>query len=169
MHHFRVSTDVAIHVLYVCYQCLCHSYMHHFFRFSTDVANVPTLLDLLLVLPEEMNCRALRLGTNRRARLTEMFTRSCRTVLELLLVSLTHWPNDVEIKTRVIVEGVYTISDTSCHILVYVCWGRLIQFCTIFIAHIMVLWSKSSVCIYIPLPGLVLIVCLVLLFRCFNV
>ncbi len=96
------------------------------------MASVPTLLDLLLVLPEEINCRALRLGTNRRARLTEMFTRSCRTVLELLLVSLSHWPNDVEIKTRVIVVGVCIIyiSDTTrisiAYISVLSCWGRLI-------------------------------------------
>ena len=72
-----------------------------FYRFSTDVANVPTLLDILLVLPEEINNRKFRIGNNRRARLTEIMTNNCRTVLELLLASLNHWPDDMDIKTRV--------------------------------------------------------------------
>ncbi len=72
-------------------------------RFSTDVANVPTLLDLLIVIPEETNNRTLQFGNNRRQKITQIMTKSCRIVLELLVASLNHWPDDVEIKTRVCV------------------------------------------------------------------
>ena len=70
-------------------------------RFSSDVSNVPTLLNLLVVIPEEINNRKIHIATNRRQKLTEIMTKNCRIVLELLVASLGHWPDNMEIKTRV--------------------------------------------------------------------
>ena len=70
-------------------------------RFGNNVSSIPILLDILMVLPEEIGNRALRLGANQRQKWKQIFGGQCSGVLQLLSSCLGYCPNDEEIKTRV--------------------------------------------------------------------
>ncbi|XP_035206392.1 transportin-3-like, partial [Stegodyphus dumicola] len=53
-------------------------------RFGSSAQHISTLLEILTVLPEEINSRHLRLGANRRAQVNENFCQVAPQVLQLL-------------------------------------------------------------------------------------
>ncbi|XP_071133816.1 transportin-3-like [Mytilus galloprovincialis] len=53
-------------------------------RYGSNPQNLPFLLEVLTVLPEEVNSRSLRLGANRRTEVTEEFRKSSPVILQLL-------------------------------------------------------------------------------------
>lgn len=53
-------------------------------RYSSSTQNLPFLLEVLSVLPEEVNSRSLRLGANRRTEVTEDFRQASPIILQLL-------------------------------------------------------------------------------------
>ena len=77
------------------------AYINYPTRFGNNVSTIPILLDVLMVLPEEIGNRALRLGANQRQKWKQIFGGQCGGVLQLLSSCLGYWPNDEEIKTRV--------------------------------------------------------------------
>ena len=48
---------------------------------------LPFLLEVLTVLPEEVNSRSLRLGANRRAEILDDLTAACPVILQLLVTA----------------------------------------------------------------------------------
>jgi transportin-3 len=54
-------------------------------KFGDNVASLWPLLEILTVLPEEVNSRFLRLGANRRQQITTNFTTNGNSVLEFLV------------------------------------------------------------------------------------
>eukprot|EP00058_Branchiostoma_floridae_P001083 XP_002586571.1 hypothetical protein BRAFLDRAFT_131385 [Branchiostoma floridae] len=54
-------------------------------KFGNTVGNLPFLLEVLTVLPEEVNSRSLRLGANRRGEVIEELAESCDLVIQLLV------------------------------------------------------------------------------------
>ncbi|XP_071791532.1 transportin-3-like [Asterias amurensis] len=53
-------------------------------RFSTDASQIPILLELLTVLPEEVHSRSLRLGMNRREEFTQELFQAAPTVVRIM-------------------------------------------------------------------------------------
>lgn len=53
-------------------------------RFGCSLPHIPVLLEVLTVLPEELNSRSLRLGANRRNEVVELFTQVSGQVVQLL-------------------------------------------------------------------------------------
>lgn len=70
-------------------------------KFSSDLATLPVLLDILIVLPEEINNRSLRLGHNRRRELRDLLGKGCPSVLQFLVACLSSCPGNTEMLTRV--------------------------------------------------------------------
>lgn len=58
------------------------------------------ILELLTVLPEEVNSRTLRLGANRRSEIYTEFSENLPAVNQLLELCLTSEPNDERVKIR---------------------------------------------------------------------
>lgn len=58
------------------------------------------ILELLTVLPEEVNSRTLRLGANRRSEIYTEFSENLPTVNQLLEMCLASEPNNDRIKIR---------------------------------------------------------------------
>lgn len=58
------------------------------------------ILELLTVLPEEVNSRTLRLGANRRSEIYTEFSDNLPAVNQLLELCLTSEPNDERVKIR---------------------------------------------------------------------
>lgn len=65
------------------------------------MTTVPILLEILVVLPEEVNNRSLRLGENQRTKWKTILGDQCSGVLSMLSSCMEYWPNDEEIKIRV--------------------------------------------------------------------
>ena len=78
------------------YKLYCFEY-----RFGGDLEKIPVLLDILTVLPEEVQNQVLQLGGNRRNVLRELIGGQSGNVLELLSVCIQHWPANYDIQTRV--------------------------------------------------------------------
>lgn len=64
-------------------------------RFGSNEETLWPLLEILIVLPEEVNSRHLRLGANRRQQLTAAFTTDGEMVLEFLV---SFWYMNVEVR-----------------------------------------------------------------------
>ena len=54
-------------------------------KFGGEVASLWPLLEILTVLPEEVNSRFLKLGTNRRQHISANFAANGNSVLEFLV------------------------------------------------------------------------------------
>ncbi|XP_050046846.1 transportin-3 isoform X1 [Dermacentor andersoni] len=71
-------------------------------RFGCSMSHIPVLLEVLTVLPEELNSRSLRLGANRRNEIIELFTEVSGRVVHLLDVCLQPAQNpDERVRARV--------------------------------------------------------------------
>lgn len=71
-------------------------------RFGCSAPHIPVLLEVLTVLPEELNSRCLRLGANRRNEVIEMFTQVSGQVVQLLDACLQPAQNpDDRLRARV--------------------------------------------------------------------
>ncbi|KAH7986571.1 hypothetical protein HPB49_025903 [Dermacentor silvarum] len=63
-------------------------------RFGCSPSHIPVLLEVLTVLPEELNSRSLRLGANRRNEIIELFTQVSGQVVHLLVsIGASHLPS----------------------------------------------------------------------------
>ncbi|XP_019854788.1 PREDICTED: transportin-3-like [Amphimedon queenslandica] len=70
-------------------------------RFGGDFITVPVLLEILLVLPEEVGNRKLRLGENTRLKWKEVLGSECPVVFQLLESCIGCWPNEETILIKV--------------------------------------------------------------------
>ncbi|XP_033102078.1 transportin-3-like [Anneissia japonica] len=70
-------------------------------KFSSNQTHVPILLEILIVLPEEIHSRSLRLGQNRREEFSQELTESAPAVLNLLTACSETYQNDHRILGRV--------------------------------------------------------------------
>ena len=70
-------------------------------RFSTDAKHLHFLVELLTVLPEEINSRSLRLGENRRQEFMRELTTAAPTVLQLLTACLESAGSDARLQAKV--------------------------------------------------------------------
>ncbi|XP_060585985.1 transportin-3-like, partial [Ruditapes philippinarum] len=71
-------------------------------KFGSNPAQLPFLLEVLIVLPEEINSRSLRLGANRRQEVIDELKSSSQGVLHLLGVCLENMSTDVQIQIKVL-------------------------------------------------------------------
>lgn len=69
-------------------------------RYNTNTLKTYFILELLTVLPEEVNSRTLRLGANRRSEIYTEFSENLPTVNQLLEMCLTSEPNNERIQIR---------------------------------------------------------------------
>lgn len=69
-------------------------------RYNTNTLKTCFILELLTVLPEEVNSRTLRLGANRRSEIYSEFSENLPTINQLLEMCLTSEPNDERIQIR---------------------------------------------------------------------
>lgn len=71
-------------------------------RFGCSITHIPVLLEVLTVLPEELNSRPLRLGANRRNEIIELFNQVSGQVVQLLDACLQPAQNpDERVRARV--------------------------------------------------------------------
>ncbi|XP_025097718.1 transportin-3-like isoform X1 [Pomacea canaliculata] len=75
-------------------------------RFGSNIQQLPFLLEVLTVLPEEfnrsqVNSRSLRLGANRRAELLDELTGSCPVILQLLSACMDSYADDIRVQAKV--------------------------------------------------------------------
>lgn len=70
-------------------------------RFGDNIHHVPPLLEILTVMPEEVNSRSLRLGANRRTEIHDNFNDAAPLVLQLLCVCMDNYSSDPRILVRV--------------------------------------------------------------------
>uniref|UniRef100_A0A1E1XKR9 Transportin-3 n=1 Tax=Amblyomma sculptum TaxID=1581419 RepID=A0A1E1XKR9_AMBSC len=92
-------------------------------RFGCSAPHIPVLLEVLTVLPEELNSRCLRLGANRRNEVIEMFTQVSGQVVQLLDACLQPAQNpDDRLRARVFrclgswfSVGGLRLDDTTLH------------------------------------------------------
>jgi transportin-3 len=70
-------------------------------RYGTQYKHVLILLSILMVLPEEIGNRYLKLGENRRTKWRQLFEQQCSGILQLLSSCLSYWGEDGEIQIRV--------------------------------------------------------------------
>lgn len=69
-------------------------------RFSAGTQQLPFLLEVLTVVPEEVNSRSLRLGANRRAEILDELTAACPIVIQLLTACLKTYQEDPRLQAR---------------------------------------------------------------------
>ncbi|XP_064397245.1 transportin-3-like [Halichondria panicea] len=69
-------------------------------RFGSHLSTVRVLLDVLIILPEEINNRYLHLGQNKRKQLTELLSASSSQVVGVLCACLGSCGENEEIATR---------------------------------------------------------------------
>ncbi|KAK7108377.1 transportin-3-like isoform X2 [Littorina saxatilis] len=69
-------------------------------RFGSNSQQLPFLLEVLTVVPEEVNSRSLRLGANRRAELLDELTAACPLILQLLTACLDNYLEDPRVQAR---------------------------------------------------------------------
>lgn len=104
-------------------------------RFGNATHHLPVLLEVLTVLPEEVNSRSLRLGANRRSEVIESFNHVSPQVLQLLnacMQTLSH--GDPRIHTKVfrclgswLSIGGFPSQDTTLHTLLKYVFQALIE------------------------------------------
>ncbi|GAB6030207.1 Transportin-3 [Chamberlinius hualienensis] len=70
-------------------------------RFGENAQQIPSLLEVLTVLPEEINSRSLRLGANRRNDIVEQFNLGAPFVLQLLVQCMDCFKSDPRALIRV--------------------------------------------------------------------
>ncbi|KAK7492007.1 hypothetical protein BaRGS_00016671 [Batillaria attramentaria] len=70
-------------------------------RFGNNLQQLPFLLEVLTVLPEEVNSRSLRLGANRRAEILDELTAACPVILQLLSVCIDTYADDARVQAKV--------------------------------------------------------------------
>ncbi|XP_019637982.1 PREDICTED: transportin-3-like isoform X3 [Branchiostoma belcheri] len=70
-------------------------------KFGNTVGNLPFLLEVLTVLPEEVNSRSLRLGANRRGEVIEELAESCDLVIQLLIACTQSCAADSRVQAKV--------------------------------------------------------------------
>ncbi|XP_066264625.1 transportin-3-like isoform X2 [Branchiostoma lanceolatum] len=70
-------------------------------KFGNTVGNLPFLLEVLTVLPEEVNSRSLRLGANRRGEVIEELAGSCDLVVQLLIACTQSCAADSRVQAKV--------------------------------------------------------------------
>ncbi|XP_069128619.1 transportin-3-like [Argopecten irradians] len=70
-------------------------------RFGSNVQQLPFLLEVLTVIPEEVNSRSLRLGSNRRNDIMEELTKASSVVLQLLTACLETCSTDPRAQAKV--------------------------------------------------------------------
>ncbi|XP_064490151.1 transportin-3-like [Ornithodoros turicata] len=70
-------------------------------RFGSSTVHLPVLLEVLTVLPEEVNSRSMRLGANRRNEVIESFTQVSLQVIHLLDACIQPGATDSRRATRV--------------------------------------------------------------------
>ncbi|WAR09032.1 TNPO3-like protein [Mya arenaria] len=71
-------------------------------RFGSNPSQLSFLLEVLIVLPEEISSRSLRLGANRRHEVIEELKAASQVVLELLNGCMENMSDDTQIKTKVL-------------------------------------------------------------------
>ncbi|KAL4233679.1 Transportin-3 [Mactra antiquata] len=71
-------------------------------RFGSNAAQLPILLEVLIVLPEEINSRSLRLGANRRDEVIEDLKSSSQVVLHLLSACTENMTSADSIQVKVL-------------------------------------------------------------------
>ena len=76
-------------------------HVRYYYRFGNDYGTIPVLLEILVVLPEEVSNRKLRLGENHRTKWREVFGSQCSIVLQLLESCIVYWPNEETIQIQV--------------------------------------------------------------------
>ncbi|XP_041351282.1 transportin-3-like [Gigantopelta aegis] len=70
-------------------------------KFGTNTQHLQFLLEVLTVLPEEINSRSLRLGANRRLEVTEELKQACPVVLQLLEACLETCDGNDRVQAKV--------------------------------------------------------------------
>lgn len=70
-------------------------------RFGNNVQYLPVLLEILTVLPEEVNSRSLRLGSNRRSEVLAEFTQVSPQVIQLLNSCMQPAQSDSRVHVKV--------------------------------------------------------------------
>ncbi|XP_015607153.1 transportin-3 isoform X2 [Cephus cinctus] len=71
-------------------------------RFGSNTSSLWPLLEVMIVLPEEVNARSLRLGANRRQQILMDLTASAETVMEFLKMCLKNGGDNVQIHIRIL-------------------------------------------------------------------
>ncbi|XP_054715375.1 transportin-3-like [Uloborus diversus] len=104
-------------------------------RLGNSTDQISTLLEVLTVLPEEINSRQLRLGANRRAQVNENFCQVSQQVLQLLYSCIQSMDqNDCRLLKKVFrclgswftVKGLQT-GDQALHVLLNCCFQILVN------------------------------------------
>ncbi|XP_044834842.1 transportin-3 [Mauremys mutica] len=70
-------------------------------KYSNDVTSLPFLLEILTVLPEEVNSRSLRIGANRRTEIIEDLAYYSSTVISLLMTCVEKAGNDEKMLMKI--------------------------------------------------------------------
>ncbi|XP_013416764.1 transportin-3 [Lingula anatina] len=70
-------------------------------RFSGNVDHVHCLVEILTVMPEEVNSRSLRLGANRRSEIIDELTETAPMVLQLLAVCRENFSQEEKMQTKI--------------------------------------------------------------------
>lgn len=71
-------------------------------KFGTSTANLWPLLEIMTVLPEEVNSRSLRLGANHRQHVLDELNTSANTVTEFLKMCLKNGGENVQIQMTIL-------------------------------------------------------------------
>jgi len=79
------------------WNCACSEMVY---RFSSDPCHLSFLIELLTVMPEEVNSRSLRLGENRRQEITAELKAAAPNVLNVLTNALTTAGQDSRLQAR---------------------------------------------------------------------
>lgn len=82
-------------------------------RFGRDISTISVLLDILIILPEEIGNRTLRLGSNRREEWKVILGQYCGLVLDMLANCLSTLPDSQ--------------AHAEIHVRVFACLGSWVQ------------------------------------------
>lgn len=69
-------------------------------RFGSNAQQLSFLLEVLTVVPEEVNSRSLRLGANRRAEYLDELAAASPVILQLLTACIDNYPEDSRLQAR---------------------------------------------------------------------
>ena len=70
-------------------------------KFASDPKHFHFLVEVLTVLPEEINSRSLRLGANRRDEITQELCQSASVVVQLLTACVENFAGDLRLQAKV--------------------------------------------------------------------
>ncbi|KAH3738663.1 transportin-3-like [Dreissena polymorpha] len=71
-------------------------------KFGSNASQLSFLLEVLIVLPEEISSRSLRLGANRRQEVIEELKTASQVIMQLLNGCIENMSSDVQIQTKVL-------------------------------------------------------------------